>query len=114
MKNIYLFNKIDETYIFDLNIIASVGNIMKDKFDIAIKYRDDAKEIILYKIKSLLKESHIRGYNCLIYNQEISYLEDIIDYKQNHNGDVNYLKQMKQKWDKSLSKIVFEPDFCKR
>ena len=114
LKNIYLFNKIDEAIIFDLDIISSIVNVMEGKYDIATKYKNDAKEIILNKIKSLLKESHTRGYSFLVNNQELSYLEDIIDYKQNHYGDMNYLKEMKQQWDKSFSKIRFEPNFYRR
>ena len=53
-------------------------------------YKNDAKEIILYKIKYLLKESHIIGYSLLINDRELSYLEDIINYKQYHDGDLNY------------------------
>ena len=114
LKNIYLFNKVDETAIFDLNVMSSFINIIEGNYDIATKYKNDAKEIILNKIKSLLKESHSRGYSFLINNQELSYLEDIIDYKQNHDGDENYLKEMKKQWDKSFSKISFEPIFCRR
>ena len=114
LKNIYLFNKIDETIIFDLNIISSFVNIMEGKYELATKYKNDAKEVILNKIKSLLKESHTRGYSLLINNQELSYLEDIIEYKKNHEGDINYLKEMKKQWDKSFSKISFEPNYCER
>ena len=113
-KNIYLSNKVDESIIFNLNLISSIVNIMEGKYEIATKYKNDAKEIVLYKIKSLLKESHSRGYSFLINNQELSYLEDIINYKQYHDGDLNYLKEMKQRWDKSFSKISFEPGFCRR
>ena len=88
--------------------------IIDEKYDIATKYKNDAKEIILSRIKPLLKESHTRGYSSLINNQELSYLEDIIEYKQFHNGDLNYLKEMKNHWDRSFSKISFEPEYCKR
>ena len=114
LKNIYLFNKIDETKIFDLNVMTSFIYIMEGKYEIATKYKNDAKEIILNKIKSLLKESHTRGYSFLINNQELSYLEDIIEYKKNHDGDVNYLKEIKKQWDKSFSKISLEPQFYRR
>ena len=114
LKNINLFNKIDIATIFDLNLIASIVNIIEENFDVAKKYKEDAKEIILYKLKPLLKESHSRGYALLINNQQLSYLEDIIEYKENHNGDLNYLNDMKQLWDKSFSQISFEPIFCRR
>ena len=87
---------------------------MEGKYELAIRYKNDAKEVILNKIKSLLKESHTRGYSLLINNQELSYLEDIIEFKQNHEGDINYLKEMKKQWDKSFSKISFEPMYCER
>ena len=114
LKDIYLFDKMDEMIIFNLNIISSIVNIMEGKYELAIRYKNDAKEVILNKIKSLLKESHTRGYSLLINNQELSYLEDIIEFKQNHEGDINYLKEMKKQWDKSFSKISFEPMYCER
>ena len=113
-RDTYFSNKIDESLMFDLNLISSLINIKDGNFDAAIKYKNDAKNIIIYKIKPLLKESHIRAYSFLINNQEISYIEDIIEYKQNHDGDLNYLKEMRQQWDKSLSKISLEPNFCIR
>ena len=78
LNNIYLFDKIDETILFNLDLMTSFLKIMEGKYDIALKYKNDAREIILHKIKSLLKESHIRGYSFLINNQELSYLEDIV------------------------------------
>ena len=114
LKNINLFNKVDRSKIFDLNLISSIVNIMEGKFNIAKKYKQDAKELILYKLKPLLRESHTRGYGLLINNQQLSYLEDIIEYKENHDGDLNYLKDKKLLWDKSFSQISFEPLFCRR
>ena len=113
-KDNYLSNKIDESVIFNLNLICSLINIKNGNFDVAIKYKNDAKKIIINRIKPLLKESHKRAYNFLINNQEISYIEDILEYKQYHDGDLNYLKEMKQQWDKSLSKINLEPVNFKR
>ena len=113
-KNINFLNKIDHGKIFDLNLVSALVNVMEENYDVAKKYKDDAKELILYNLKPLLKESHIRGYALLINNQQISYLEDIIEYKENHDGDLNYLKDMKQLWDKSFSQISFEPMFCRR
>jgi len=110
----YYSIKIDESIMFDLNLISSLINIKDGNFDVATKYKNDAKNIIILKIKTLLKESQIRAYSFLINNQEISYIEDIIEYKRYHDGDLNYLKEMKQQWDKSLSKISLEPNFCKR
>ena len=114
LKNIYLFNKIDKERIYDLNLLSSMINIMEGNYDVAKKYKEDAKEINLYNLKPLLKESHIRGYALLINNQQISYLEDIIEYKENHDGDLNYLKDMKKIWDKSYSQINFEPLFSRK
>jgi len=114
LKNVYLFNKIDQATLFDLDLLSSIVNVMEGNFDVAKKYKEDAKEIILYKLKPLLKESHTRGYSLLIKNQELSYLEDIIEYKENHDGDLNYLNDMKELWDKSFSQISFEPIFCRR
>ena len=114
LKNVNLFNKIDQAKIFDLNLISSIVNIIEGNFEVAKKYKEDAKDLILYKLKPLLKESHSRGYALLINNQQLSYLEDIIEYKENHEGDLNYLKDMKQIWDKSFSQISFEPLFCRR
>ena len=114
LKNINLLNKIDSSKIFDLNLVSALVNIMEGNFEVAKKYKDDAKELILFKLKPLLKESHIRGYALLINNQQISYLEDIIEYKEEHDGDLNYLKDMKQSWDKSFNQISFEPMFCRR
>ena len=113
-KNTFLSNKIDESIMINLNLISSLINIKDGNFDVATKYNNDAKSIIIYKIKPLLKESFIRGYSFLINNQETSYIEDIIEYKQYHDGDLNYLKEIKQRWNKSLSKISFEPNFYKR
>ena len=113
-RDTFFTNKIDESLIIDLNLISSLLNIKDGNLDVATKYKNDAKKLIIYKIKPLLKESHIRGYSFLINNQEISYIEDIIEYKKYHDGDLNYLKEMKKQWDKSLSKISLEPNFCKR
>jgi hypothetical protein len=113
-NDIYFSNKIDVFIMFNLNLISSLVNIRDRKFDVATKYKNDAKNIIKYAIKPLLKESHIRAYSFLINNQEISYLEDIIEYKQFHDGDLNYLKEMKQQWDKSFGKISLEPIFGQR
>ena len=113
-RDTFFTNKIDESLMIDLNLISSLLNIKDGNLDVATKYKNDAKKLIIYKIKPLLKESPKRAYSFLINNQEISYLEDIIEYKQYHDSDLNYLKQMKQRWDKSLSKINLEPNFCKR
>jgi len=112
-KDNYFSNKIDESIMFNLNLISSLINIKNGNYDVATKYKNDAKNIIIYKIKPLLKESHNRAYSFLVNNQEISYIEDIIEYKRYHDGDLNYLNEMKHQWDKSLSKINLEPNFCK-
>ena len=114
LKNASLLNQIDQAKIFDLNLISSLVYVMEGNFEVAKKYKEDAKELILYEIKPLIKESHSRGYSLLINNQQLSYLEDIIEYKENHEGDLNYLKDMKKLWDKSFSQISFEPAFCRR
>ena len=66
LKNISLLNQIDQTKIFDLNLMSSLVNVMEGNFEVAKKYKEDAKELILFKIKPLLKESHSRGYSLLI------------------------------------------------
>ena len=97
-----------------MNLIASLVNVMEGNFDVARKYKEDAKELILFKLKPLLRESQSRGYSLLINNQQISYLEDVIEYKENHDGDLDYLEDMKHLWDKSFNQISFEPLFCRR
>jgi hypothetical protein len=73
-RDIYFSNKIDESLIFNLNLISSLIYIKDGNLDVATKYKNDAKNIIIYKIKPLLKESHLRAYSFLNNNQEISHL----------------------------------------
>ena len=41
---------------FYLNLYCSLLNIKNGNYDIATKYKNDAKNIIIYKVKPLLKE----------------------------------------------------------
>ena len=95
----------NEDIIFDLNLYSSVINIENSQYDLASKYIYEAKKTILSRIKSLLNESYVRGYELLAKNQLLYNLEQIIDYKKNHFGDKSYLKQFVNLWDKNLSII---------
>ena len=104
INNNSVFNIIDnipET-IFDLNLYSSIINIYDAKYDNALKFILSAKKFILSDIKSLLAESYTRGYELLIKNQLLCLLEQIIEYKQFHDNDSNYLNQMVNFWDQGL------------
>ena len=67
------------------------------------------------RIKSLLGESYKRGYELLIKNQLLFNLEQIIDYKTNHNNDNSYLVNLyKAKYYKAVDidihKLYYEND----
>ena len=49
-RDIYFSNKIDESLIFNLNLISSLIYIKDGNLDVATKYKNDAKNIIIYKI----------------------------------------------------------------
>ena len=68
-----------------------------------MKYIAEDRKMINSRIKSLLGESYNRGYELLIKNQLLFNLEQIIDYKSNHNGDNEYLEKLINIWDKSLN-----------
>ena len=94
--------------IFDLNLYSSIINIIENKYDIALKFIFSAKKIILSNIKSLLTESYTRGYELLIKNQQLCLLEQIIEYKQFHEDDENYLEQISKFWDRGLDMVGME------
>ena len=75
----------------------------------ASKYISEGKKIVLSRIKSLLSESYIRGYELLVKNQMLYNLEEIIDYKQNHFGEKPYLNNMVKSWNKNLDIIGQDP-----
>ena len=70
-----------------------------------MKFIFSAKKLIISNIKSLLTESYTRGYELLIKNQQLCLLEQIIEYKQFHDNDEEYLDQMTKYWDRSLDMI---------
>ena len=96
--------------LFDLNLYSIILNINNGQFDVALRFIDSAKKIIVNGIKSLLSESYARGYELLVKNQLLFQLEQIIEYKQFHEKDQNYLKQMVSLWDKNLNIIGKDPD----
>ena len=104
INNNSIFNFIDNSSetLFDLNLYSTIININDYKYENAYKYILSAKKLILSDIKSLLSESYARGYELLIKNQLLCLLEQIIEYKQFHNNDENYLNQMVNFWDKGL------------
>ena len=95
--------------LFDLDLYSIILNIYNGQFDIASRFIDSAKKIIVGGIKSLLSESYVRGYELLVKNQLLFQLEQIIEYKQYHEKDENYLKQMISIWDKNLNIIGKDP-----
>ena len=95
--------------LFDLDLYSIILNINNGQFDIALRFIDSAKKIIVGGIKSLLSESYVRGYELLVKNQLLFQLEQIIEYKQFHEKDENYLKEMVSLWDKNLNKIGKDP-----
>ena len=107
INNNSIFNFIENSLetIFDLNLYSSIINIYDGKYENAYKFILSAKKLILSDIKSLLSESYTRGYELLIKNQLLCLLEQIIEYKQFHNNDENYLNQMVNFWDKGLEMV---------
>ena len=95
--------------LFDLDLYSIILNINNGQFDIALRFIDSAKKIIVGGIKSLLSESYVRGYELLVKNQLLFQLEQIIVYKQFHENDEDYLKQMVSIWDKNLNIIGKDP-----
>ena len=100
--------------LFDLDLYSIILNINNGQFDIALRYIDSAKKIIVGGIKSLLSESYLRGYELLVKNQLLFQLEQIIEYKQFHAKDENYLKQMISNWDENLNIIGKDPDIYEK
>ena len=103
VNNIFIDNSIGVK--FDLNLFSSIININENNYETALKFIFSAKKIILSNIKSLLTESYTRGYELLIKNQQLCLLEQIIEYKQFHENDENYLDQMIKYWDRSLDMV---------
>ena len=95
----------NEDILFELNLYSSIINIENSKYDLAINYIYEAKKTILSRIKSLLNESYVRGYELLAKNQLLFNLEQIIDYKKNHFNDKLYFNQLVNLWDKNLNII---------
>ena len=103
----FLLNQDD--IIFDLNFYSSVLHLQKENYSLALEYLAEDKKMINSRIKSLLGESYKRGYELLIKNQLLFNLEQIIDYKTNHNNDNSYLEEMVRSWDKSLDIVGKDP-----
>ena len=99
----------NEEILFDLNLHSTVLNIENNRYNLALQYISEAKKLILSRIKSLLSESYIRGYELLIKNQMLCNLEQIIDYKQNHFEDKPFFNHMVNSWDKTLNIIGQDP-----
>ena len=103
----FLLNQ--DEIIYDLNLYSSIIHIENKEYNIAMEYIAEDKKMINSRIKSLLGESYIRGYELLIKNQLLFNLEQIIDYKINHNNDNIYLEKLINSWDKSLENIGKDP-----
>ncbi len=100
--------------LFDLDLYSIILNINNGQFDIALKFINSAKKIIVNGIKPLLSESYGRGYELLVKNQLLFQLEQIIEYKQFHEKDEKYLKQMISIWDQNLNIIGKDPDIYEK
>ena len=94
-----------EETIFDLNFYSSILYIQNKEYNLALQYIAEDKKMINSRIKSLLGESYNRGYELLIKNQILFNLEQIIDYKCNHNNNKQYLENLINSWDESLDII---------
>ena len=107
INNNSIFSFIDNSpeNLFDLNLYSSIINIYDGKYENALRFIFSAKKLILTDIKSLLAESYNRGYELLIKNQLLCLLEQIIEYKQLHDNDENYLNQMVNFWDQGLNMV---------
>ena len=81
----FLINNVD--YLYNLNLFSSISFLNEKNYIVAEKYIDDARKVILDKIKPLLDESYSRSFDLFIKNQEISFIEDIIKYEKYHKGD---------------------------
>jgi phosphatidylinositol kinase/protein kinase (PI-3 family) len=100
--------------LFDLDLYSIILNINNGQFDIALKFINAAKKIIVNGIKPLLSESYARGYELLVKNQLLFQLEQIIEYKQFHEKDEKYLKQMISIWDHNLNIIGKDPEIYEK
>ena len=98
-----------EEDIFDLNFYSSLVYIEKKEYNLALQYITENRKMINSRIKSLLGESYMRGYNLLIKNQLLFNLEQIIDYKSNTNKGNLYLDKIINSLNKSFDIIVKEP-----
>ena len=95
--------------IFNINLYSSLIHIKNQEYNLALEYINDNKAMINPKIKSLLGESYIRGYELLANNQLLFNLEQIIDYKININKDKIYLKQIIKSLNESIDIIGKDP-----
>ena len=95
--------------IFNLNFYSSLIHIENKEYNLALKYINEDKNMINSRIKSLLGESYLRGYELLIKNQLLFNLEQIINYKININKDSIYLNKIINSLDESINIIGKDP-----
>ena len=106
INNNFNFLKYDEN-LSDLMIYNIIINVINNNYDIARKYLNDCSNLLISKVKVLIKESYNSGYNTLMKNQFLGQLEQFIDYKQNHSED---LEQIKKKFNYFNRKIIKNPE----
>ena len=105
----FQFLKSDDS-IFDLNIFGIIMNLKTNNFDVARKYIENCQQLLLNKIKVLIKESYTRGNEAILKNQCLQQLENYCNYKQYHLNDKQYLEQMKSKFDLLNNNLSQNPD----
>ena len=99
---------------FDYNLYNAITFIHENNFNEAKNFIEKAKNDIFSKIKSLLLESFVRGYDCLVKNQMLYQLEEIITYKEQYPNDNNFRKEMIDQWDRRLEIIGNDPSIFER
>ena len=106
INNNFQFLKYDDN-LSDLMIYGIMINIIHNNYNIARKYMNDCSNLLINKVKVLIKESYNSGYNTLMKNQFLGQLEQYIDYKQNNSED---LEQIKKKFNYFNKKIIKKPE----
>ena len=54
---------------------------------------NDCSNLLINRVKVLIRESYNSGYNILMKNQFLGQLEQYIEYKQNHSEDLKQIKK---------------------
>ena len=108
-KNEFQFLKYNES-IFDLNVCATVMNLKKNNINIARKYISNCQQLLIKKMKVLIKESYTRGNDAIIKNQCLQQLELYCNYKQYHFDDKQYLENLKSKFKTLKLNLDKNPD----